>query len=166
MQPPIQWIQGAIFQAVKRLKTEGNIWRPSSANLKNVWSLNPFILYTFLIYWSGNRTKVEVNLSLCLTKHNAMKKYGRVEVLLHAFLTSALYGYEESTSRPSRFTPGKRAPCDFWIWAWVGPRAGLDAVARRQNTDLNALESRLLQVRNVILDCSNQFREFESCSWH
>jgi hypothetical protein len=32
----------------------------------------------------------EVKLSLCLTKHYAMKTYGGVGVQIHAFLTSAL----------------------------------------------------------------------------
>jgi hypothetical protein len=38
--------------------------------------------------------KVNVKLSLCLTKHRAMKTYLGVEVELHAFLTSALDGGE------------------------------------------------------------------------
>jgi hypothetical protein len=33
---------------------------------------------------------VKVKLSLWLTKYNAMKMYGGVEVQLHAFLTSAI----------------------------------------------------------------------------
>jgi len=43
-------------------------------------------------------------LSLCLTKYYPMKTKGRVEVQLHAFLTSELDGGEWSTSGPGRFT--------------------------------------------------------------
>jgi hypothetical protein len=32
----------------------------------------------------------------------------------------------------SRFTPGERTPGTHWIGGWVGPRAGLDAGARRK----------------------------------
>jgi hypothetical protein len=35
------------------------------------------------------------------------------------------------TPRP-RFTPGERTPGTHWIGGWVGPRAGLDAGARRK----------------------------------
>jgi hypothetical protein len=35
------------------------------------------------------------------------------------------------TPRP-RFTPGGRTPGTHWIGGWVGPRAGLDAGARRK----------------------------------
>jgi hypothetical protein len=44
------------------------------------------------------------------------------------FLTSALYVGEWSCTRPSRFTPGERAPGTHWIGGWVGPRAGMDAL--------------------------------------
>jgi hypothetical protein len=39
-----------------------------------------------------------------------MKAYGGVDVYIHIFLTSALAGGEWSASRPSRFTPGEKAP--------------------------------------------------------
>jgi hypothetical protein len=39
----------------------------------------------------------------------AIKTYVRVEVQLHAFLTSALDGGEWSASRPGHFTPKERA---------------------------------------------------------
>jgi len=38
------------------------------------------------------RVKVKVKLSTCLTKHDAMKTHGAVEVYLHTFLTSTLDG--------------------------------------------------------------------------
>jgi hypothetical protein len=48
-------------------------------------------------------------------------------------LTSALDGGEWSASRPGRFTPRERAPGTRWIGGWVGPRAVLDAVVKRNN---------------------------------
>jgi hypothetical protein len=59
-----------------------------------------------------------------------MKAYGRVDVLVHIFLTSALAGGEWSPSRPDRFTPEERAPGTHWIGGWVGLRAGLDDVEK------------------------------------
>jgi hypothetical protein len=38
-------------------------------------------------------------------------------------------------SRPGRFTPRERAPGTCWIGGWVGPRAGLDAVACEVNLE-------------------------------
>jgi len=70
-------------------------------------------------------------LSLCLTKYHAvknerMKTNGGVDVL-HAFLTSALDGGKWSVSHPGRFTPRRKAAGA----QWVGFRAGLDAMAKR-----------------------------------
>jgi hypothetical protein len=47
-------------------------------------------------------------------------------------LTSALDGGEWSASRPGRFTPKERAPGIHWIGGWVGPRAVLDTVVKRE----------------------------------
>jgi len=60
-----------------------------------------------------------------------MKAYGGVEVQLHSFLTSALDGGEWSTSRPSRFIPGKEPPFPS-IEGWVGPRVSLDVMEKRE----------------------------------
>jgi hypothetical protein len=53
---------------------------------------------------------VKVKLSLCLTKHYAMKAYGRMDVQIHYFLTSALVGGEFLASSSGRFTSGGGAP--------------------------------------------------------
>jgi hypothetical protein len=76
--------------------------------------------------------KVKVKLSLCLTKHHAMKTYWGVEVYLHEFLAPALDGGEWSASLPGLLTPRERAPGSHWIGGWVGPRAVLDAVVKRK----------------------------------
>jgi hypothetical protein len=81
---------------------------------------------------SESEGKGKFKLSLFLTKHHAMKTYGGVGVLLHAFITSALDGCEWPTSRPGRFTPGERDSDARWVGGWVGPRAGLDAVVKRK----------------------------------
>jgi hypothetical protein len=50
-----------------------------------------------------------------------------------AFLTSALDGGQWSASHPGRLTSRERAPGIHRIGGWVGPRPGLDAVAKRNN---------------------------------
>jgi hypothetical protein len=47
-------------------------------------------------------------------------------------LTSALDGDEWSASRRGSFTPRERALGTHWIGGWVGPRAVLDAVVKRE----------------------------------
>jgi hypothetical protein len=53
---------------------------------------------------------------------------------LHAFLTSALDGGEWSDPLPNLFIPGKALPVPPWIGGWVGPRAGLNTVAKRKKS--------------------------------
>jgi hypothetical protein len=65
-------------------------------------------------------------------KHYAMKAYRGVDVQIHVFMTTALVGGELSASRPGRLTPGERAPDTHCISGWVGPRAGLDDVEKRE----------------------------------
>lgn len=47
----------------------------------------------------------KVMLFLCLIKHQAMKVYGRVEIHLHVFLTSAFWGHQWSVLCPGYFIP-------------------------------------------------------------
>jgi hypothetical protein len=42
------------------------------------------------------------------------------------------WGWVVSVTPRPRFTPGERIPGTHWIGDWVGPRAGLDAEARRK----------------------------------
>jgi len=71
------------------------------------------------------------NTVLCLIKHLA-RDAGGMEVSLHAFLTSALDGGECSASLLGPYTPRVRAPGTHWVGGWMSPRAGLDAMGRRQ----------------------------------
>jgi hypothetical protein len=73
-----------------------------------------------------------------------MKPYVGVDVEIHIFLTSALFGAEWSTSRSCRFTPGERDPRAHWIGGWVDPRAGLDNLENRKFLTLQGLELRPL----------------------
>jgi hypothetical protein len=76
--------------------------------------------------------KVEkVKLSLCLTKHHAMKLYWEWRYSCTHSLTSALDGGEWSASHPDRFTPRERASGIHWIGGWVSPRAGPHGVVKR-----------------------------------
>jgi hypothetical protein len=68
--------------------------------------------------------KRKVKLSLCLTKDNAMKIHGGMEVQIHVFLTSDLLGGEPSASSSCHFTPGERFLGTPWTEGRVDPRAG------------------------------------------
>jgi hypothetical protein len=58
--------------------------------------------------------KVKVTLSLCLTKHHAMKTYGEVETAPHILLTFSLDEREWSASRSGRFISGETFPGTDW----------------------------------------------------
>jgi hypothetical protein len=73
-----------------------------------------------------------------------MKAYGRVDVEIHVFLTSALVEGEWSDSRTGRFTPAERAPGTHWIGGWVGPRTGMDDMEKRKFLPVPGLERRPL----------------------
>jgi hypothetical protein len=80
-------------------------------------------------------TKVNVKLSLCFSwapRHEGVMREWRCRST-HS-LTSALDRSEWSASRPGRFTAGERAPGTHWIGGWVCPRAVLDAVVKRKNS--------------------------------
>jgi hypothetical protein len=82
-----------------------------------------------------SKIKVTVKLSLCFNRaprHEGVLGEWRYNST-HS-LTSTLDGGEWSASRPGRFTPKERAPGTHWIGGWVGPRAVLDMVVKRKNS--------------------------------
>jgi hypothetical protein len=70
--------------------------------------------------------------SLCLTKHHAMKTYWGSGGIVPRIFSSARDGGEWSASRPGRFTTRERAPSTHCTGGWVGPRAVLDTVVKRK----------------------------------
>jgi hypothetical protein len=86
-------------------------------------SASPFTV--LLTFWNPLKR------SSIFSKHT-MKTWGSGGIA-SPFLTSALSGDEWSVLRLCRFTPGLGVSCTHWIGAWVGPRAGLDAVRREKS---------------------------------
>jgi hypothetical protein len=60
-----------------------------------------------------------------------MNNYGEEEIQLHVLLISALDGGEWLASRPNSLTFRERVPSTDWIFGWVGLRADLEAIAKR-----------------------------------
>jgi hypothetical protein len=71
-----------------------------------------------------------------------MKEYGRVDVQIRVFYTSALVGEEWSASRPCCFNPGERASGSHWTGSWVDPTAGPDDKEKLKSLTISALELR------------------------
>jgi hypothetical protein len=74
-------------------------------------------------------------MSLCLTKHHAMKTY----------LTSALDGGKWSDSRPGRFTPRKRTPGTHWTGGYVDAKPDMDTTVKRKFPALPGPELPVMQ---------------------
>jgi hypothetical protein len=85
-----------------------------------------------------------------------MKTYGGVDVYIHIFLTSALFGGEWSFSHPDRFTPGQRAPSTHWIGWWTPEPVWttLGTENSYPHRDLNSNPSVVQPVASRYTDCS------------
>jgi hypothetical protein len=68
------------------------------------------------------------------------RRIGGVEVYLHEFLTSALDGGEWSASRHCRLTPREGAAGTHGIGGWVGSRAILNMVVKRNSQSPRGIE--------------------------
>jgi hypothetical protein len=101
-----------------------------SLNLVRSWFWGPpnLCIFHFLT--------IKVKLSLCFFfLHWASRRGGVLGEWMYSSmhsLTSTLNWGEWSASRPSHFTPRERATGTQWIAGWLGPRAGLEAVAKRK----------------------------------
>jgi hypothetical protein len=82
----------------------------------------------------------KVKLSLCLTKHYAIKSVWWSVCRDPQFLDLGTSCNKWSALHPDRFTPGERAPVTHWIGGWVGPRTGLDDLEKRKFLTLPGLE--------------------------
>jgi hypothetical protein len=60
------------------------------------------------------------------------RMWGEEVQLLLILNLGTRWGWVESVTPRPRFPPGERTPGTHWIGGWVGPRAGLDAEARRK----------------------------------
>jgi hypothetical protein len=68
-----------------------------------------------------------------LSRYTPWRRLGGEEVWLLLILNlGTKWGWVVSIMPRPRFTPGERTPSTHWAGGWVGPRAGLDAGARRK----------------------------------
>jgi hypothetical protein len=70
------------------------------------------------------------NVSCPATRHGGVWEDRRYSS--YSFFTSALDESEWSASRPGPALPPGKGPGTHWIGGWVGPRADVDAEARRK----------------------------------
>jgi hypothetical protein len=88
--------------------------------------------------WSNDVTKGKGNITAIhkvkLSRYTPWRRLGGRRYSFYSFVTSALDGGEWLASRPGRaLPPGKGPRSTHCTGDWVGPRAGLDAEARRKN---------------------------------
>jgi hypothetical protein len=73
----------------------------------------------------------EIELSLCLTKHNALQTNGALKEKLHIFSTFSL-GVSSQLHAPSTL-PTLKKPDTYWTGGWVPNRASTDAAEQIKN---------------------------------
>jgi hypothetical protein len=135
-QPPIQWLQMALSLEVKRSRREADHSHPSSDEVKKCMEL--YIYSPTASSWRGapsstTGTTLPFTFFLLLPLD---EEVWRSRLELHAFVTSTLGEGEWSALRSSHCNSRERVPGHHWIGCWVGPRAGLDAVAKRKISSL------------------------------
>jgi hypothetical protein len=97
-----------------------NIWY---GNTTSPISIEPGISEKTIHY------QVKVKLSLCLTKHHAMKTYSGSEGIAPRILDLSTGWRWVVSFKPRSLCPQGKS---HWIGSWMGPRAVLDAVAKRK----------------------------------
>jgi hypothetical protein len=75
------------------------------------------------------KVNVQLKLSLCLTKHHAMKIYGQSGGIAPRILNLGTAWRWMLSFMPRQ---EEEPPGTHWIWDWVGPRASLESVAKRK----------------------------------
>jgi hypothetical protein len=76
----------------------------------------------------------QLKLSLCLTKHHAMKTYwGRGSIAPRVLNRGSRWRRVFSSMLRPLYSPALIDRGTHWRGGWVGPRARLDAVAKRKN---------------------------------
>ena len=80
---------------------------------------------------------------------HVMKACGGEEVLLHAFLISALHGEERTNSNPRHRTSRDRVPCTYWRGEGVGAAARLDDLEKKYVVLLSGIELRFLGLQSL-----------------
>jgi hypothetical protein len=109
--------------------------QPRSTNVAKSWSTQQY-LYTGLLGlrfpWRKNKWhKSKADPATC---HGGV--LGERRYSAYSFLASALDGVSGQRHAPAVLYPWERIHGTHWMRGWVGPRAGLDAEARRKTLDL------------------------------
>jgi hypothetical protein len=68
---------------------------------------------------------------------------------LHAMKTNE--GAEVSTSCSPHYTTGERAPSNYRTGGWVSPRAGLDAIKKKNVLSLLGIEPKLQRTEKILV---------------
>jgi hypothetical protein len=122
--------QNFFFWWTRRRTPLKHHWTSTKSNQASA-SASRFItvLFCFTFCFPNTVKKKKVKLS----RYTPWRHMGGGEVQLLLILNlGTRWGWVVSvTSRP-RFTPGERTPGTHWTGSWVGPRASLDAEARKK----------------------------------
>ena len=78
---------------IKPMRMVGNISKTSSLL---IFLRKPGVIFTNKTKEEEEEIQKKLCFSLCLIKHHALSAYRAAEVLLHAFLTTALHGGEQT----------------------------------------------------------------------
>jgi hypothetical protein len=98
-----------------------------------------FPSYIYIYIYKFKKVKLTLCSINCASRHEDVSGIGGIAL---SYLTSALDGVEWSDSRPAPLAPGKEPPGTHWIGAWVGLRAGLNAMEKRKTLPLKIVEHR------------------------
>jgi hypothetical protein len=121
----VRWRRCSSETSVATYKINGVVTQNSTINISIAVKTSNLVTFFF----NFNVVKKKVKLS----RYMPWWHMGGEEVWLLLFLNlGTRWGWVVSVTPRPRFTPGERTPGSHWIGGWVGPRARLDAGARRK----------------------------------